>query len=99
MVLAFAAYVQAGQWIYVEDPQGKINSFLFKSYVLFIPFLVFGHFWRQRYENTKIFCNLCLHLHFARQDGQDGKNGKENHATKVTKILKTKKRKYGMNET
>ena len=32
-------------------------------------FLVFGHFWRQSYENTKILCNLCLH--FERQDGQD----------------------------
>ena len=60
-------------------------------------FLVFSHFWRQSYENTKILCNLCLH--FARQDGQDGKNQKENHATKVTKIPKTKRRKYGMNET
>ena len=55
-------------------------------------FLVFGHFWQQSYQNTKILCNLCLH--FARQDGQDGKKGKENHATKVTK-----RRKYGMNET
>ena len=34
-------------------------------------FLVFGHFWQQSYENTKILRNLCLH--FARQDGQDGK--------------------------
>ena len=32
-------------------------------------FLVFGHFWRRSYENTKILCNLCLH--FARQDGQN----------------------------
>ena len=39
-------------------------------------FLVFGHFWQQSYENTKILQNLCLH--FARQDGQDGnKNGKK----------------------
>ena len=65
--------------------------------VSFIPFFVFGHFWRQSYENTKILCNLCLH--FARQDGQDGKKWKENHATKVTKIPKTKRRKYGMNKT
>ena len=50
-------------------------------------FLVFGHFWRQSYKNTKILQNFCLH--FARQDGQDGKNRKENHATKVTKIPKT----------
>ena len=34
-------------------------------------FLVFGHFWRWSYKNTKILGNLCLH--FARQDGQDGK--------------------------
>ena len=54
--------------------------------VSFIPFLVFGHIWQQIYENTKILCNLCLHV--ARQDGQDGKKRKENHATKVTKIPK-----------
>ena len=60
-------------------------------------FLVFGHFWQQSYENTKIFPNL--RLHFVRQDGQDGKKGKENQATIVTKIPKTKRRKYGMNET
>jgi hypothetical protein len=62
--------------------------------VLFIPFLVFGHFWQQSYENTKILRNLCLH--FTRQDG---KKWKENQATKVTKIPKTKRRKYGMNQT
>ena len=60
-------------------------------------FLVFGHFWRWSYENTKILHNLCLN--FDRQDGQDGKKRKESHATKVTKIPKTKRRKYGMNET
>ena len=68
---------------------------MFRSF--HFSFLVFGHFCRQSYENTKILRNLCLH--FARQDGQDGKKGKENHATKVTKIPKTKRRKYGMNET
>ena len=41
-----------------------------------ISFLVFGHFWRQSYENTIILRNLWLH--FARQDGQDGKKRKEN---------------------
>ena len=46
-------------------------------------FLVFGHFWRQSYENTKILRNLCLH--FARQDGQDGKNGK-----KITQLKRPK---------
>ena len=25
-------------------------------------FLVFSHFWRQSYENTKILCNLCFFL-------------------------------------
>ena len=59
--------------------------------------MVFGHFWRQKYENTQTLHNLCLY--FARQDGQDGKKQKENHATKVTKILKNKRQKYGMNET
>ena len=43
--------------------------------VSFIPYFVFGHFWQQRYENTKILRNLCLH--FARQDGEDGKKGKK----------------------
>ena len=38
-------------------------------------FLVFGHFWQQRYENTKILHNL--YLRFARQDGQDRKPGKK----------------------
>ena len=41
-----------------------LRSFHFSS-------LVFGHFWRQSYENMKILRNLCLH--FARQAGQDGK--------------------------
>ena len=57
-------------------------------------FLVFGHFWRQSYENSKILRNFCLY--FAGQDGQDGKTPEENHPTKVPK---TKRRKYGMNET
>jgi hypothetical protein len=52
-------------------------------------FLVFGHFWRRSYKNTKILRNLCLH--FARQDGQDKKNRKENQATKVTKIKRKPK--------
>ena len=34
-------------------------------------FLVFGHFWRRRYENMKILRNLCLH--FARRNGQEKK--------------------------
>ena len=59
-------------------------------------FLVFGHFRRRSYKNTKILRNHCLH--FARQDGQGGKNRKENHTTKVTKIPKTRRRKYGMNK-
>ena len=53
---------------------------------------VFGYFWRQSYENTKILNNLCLP--FARQDGQDGKKTERNHATKVTKIPKTKRTKH-----
>ena len=52
--------------------------------VSFIPFLVFGHFWRRSYKNMKILHNLCLH--FTWQDGQEGKKPKEDHATKVTKI-------------
>ena len=35
-------------------------------------FLVFGHFWRRSYKNTKLLHNLCLQ--FARQYGQNGKN-------------------------
>ena len=50
-------------------------------------FLVFGHFWRQSYENTKILHNLCLH--FARQDGQDRKKGK-----KITQLKWPKYQKY-----
>ena len=66
--------------------------------IFHFSFLVFGHFWQQNYEGTKISCNLCLD--FARQDGQDnGKKRRENHATKVTKLPKTKRRKYGMNKT
>ena len=57
-----------------EKPQQMFRSSHFSV-------LVFGHFWRRSFENTKILRNLCLH--FARQDGQDGKNQKENHA-KVT---------------
>jgi hypothetical protein len=65
-----------------------VNSTIQWSNVSFIPFLVFGHFWRQCYENTKILGNLCLH--FARQDEQDGKKRKEHCATEVTKIPKDK---------
>ena len=74
-----------------------IGSGFSLTYVLFIPFFIFGHFWQRSYENIKILRNLCLH--FGRQDGQDGKKEKENHATKVTKIPKTKRRKYWMNKT
>ena len=59
--------------------------------VSFIPFLVFGHFWRRSYKNMRILHNLFLH--FARQAGQVGKKWKENHATKVTKIPKYQKMK------
>ena len=74
-----------------------ICRFCLDTFVSFIPFFVFGHFWRQCNKNMKILRNICLH--FARQDGQDGKNRKWNHTTKVTKIPKTKRQKYGMNET
>ena len=82
--------------------QNNSNQFTFSHFLFYYYFvhLIFGHFWRRSYENTKILRNLCLH--FARQDGQDvqdGKKRKENHTTKVTKIPKTKRRKYGMNET
>ena len=60
-------------------------------------FLVFGHFWQQSYENTKVLQDPCLH--FARQVGKDRKKWKEKHATEVTKIPKTKRRKYRMNKT
>ena len=62
-------------------------SLMFRS--SHFSFLVFDHFWRWSYENTKTLHNLCLR--FARQDGQDGKKWKENHASKVTKIPKTKR--------
>ena len=57
---------------------------MFRSFHFSI--LVFGHFWRQSYENRKILRNFCLHL--ARQDRQDEKKQKENHTIKVTKIPK-----------
>ena len=66
----------------------KIKSEIISSH---FSFFVFGHFWWRSYKNTKILCNLCVHL--ARQDGQDGKQRK-----KLTKIPKTKRWKYGMNE-
>ena len=72
----------------------KTDLLLFRS--SHFSFLVFGHFWRQSYKNTKILCQHCLH--FARQDGHDRKKRKENQAIKVTKIPKTKRRKYGINE-
>ena len=53
----------------------KIISF--EIYVLFIPFLVFGHFWQQSHEDTKMICNLCLHS--AREDGQDKKTERKAH--------------------
>ena len=73
------------------------DVFLFFLCLLFcsshFSFLVFGHFWGQSYENTKILYNHCLH--FTRQDWQDGKKQKENLATKVnlgvnqsTKVLR-----------
>ena len=47
-------------------------------------FFVFGHFWRQGYENTKFLHNLCLYK-------EKWAKRKKNHATKVTKILKNQK--------
>ena len=55
------------------------------SIVSFIPFLVFGHFWR------RIFVYIL--------QGKMKKKRKENHATKVTKIPKSKRQKYDINET
>jgi len=55
------------------------------------PLLVFGHFLRQSYENTKTLHNLCLH--FARQDGQDRKETERkssNLSDQNTKNQKTK---------
>ena len=54
-------------------------------------FLVFDHFWRWSYENTKTLHNLCLH--FARQDGQDRKETERkssNLSDQNTKNQKTK---------
>ena len=47
----------------------EISFFMFRS--SHFSFLVFCHFWRRSYENTKILHNLCLH--FARQDVKNGK--------------------------
>ena len=70
-----------------------VKSHIFCSFHFL--FLVFGHFWGQSYENTKILPNLCLQGKI----GKTEKKWKENHATKVTKIPRTKRLKYGMNET
>ena len=59
--------------------------------------LVFGHFWGQSYENTKILRNLSLY--FARQDGQDGKKMERKSCNQSDQNTKIKRRKYGMNET
>ena len=55
----------------------------------FIPFFVFGHFWRGKYYVIFVYI----------LQGKTEKNWKEDPATKVTKIPKTKRRKYGMNQT
>ena len=70
---------------YCAQHNAAIDPYMFRSSCFSV--LVFGHFWPQSYENTKILRNHCLH--FAREDGQDGKKQKENHATEVTKISKT----------
>ena len=66
------------QFIVSKPNTAHATKFFSETIESFIPFLVFGHFWRRSYKNTKILCNLCLH--FARQDGQDKKRWKENHA-------------------
>ena len=55
----------------------------------FIPFFVFGHFWRGKYYVIFVYI----------LQGKTEKNWKEDPAIKVTKIPKTKRRKYGMNQT
>ena len=75
----------------------KKNTYIFLTmdYLLFcsfhFSFLVFGHFWRRSYENTKILRNLCL--------GQDRKKTEKKLSNGTTEIPKTKRRKYGMNKT
>ena len=67
----------------------KFRLLMFRS--SHFSFLVFGHFWGQSYENTKILRNLCLH--FARQDRQDGKKTERkshNLSDQNTKNPKTK---------
>ena len=61
--------------------------------VSFIPFLVFGHFWQQSYENMKILRNLCLILQG--KMGKTEKSWKENHEGKVTKYQKPKDKNMG----
>ena len=66
-----------------------LNSEICVSFIPFFhfSFLVFGHFWQQKY--CFILHNLCLH--FARQDVQDRKKGE-----KITQLKqkKTQKQKY-----
>ena len=61
-------------------------------------FLVFGHFWQQSYENTKICLVNSVYILQGKM-GKTEKEWEENHETKVTKIPKTKRRKYWMNKT
>ena len=65
--------------------------------VSFIPFLVFGHFWRRSYKNMRILHNLFLH--FARQDGQEGNKMERKSRNQSDENTKNKRRKYEMNET
>ena len=76
------------QWVLKNKRLKKGKTYSLSSH---FSFLVFGHYWRQSYENTKILHNLCLH--FARQDGQDGKKMERksrNLSDQNTKNQKTK---------
>ena len=69
MMMIFVRFYEKKEIKARRISRGLLYLLMFRSSNF--SFLVFCHFWRQSYENTKILCNLCLH--FARQDGQDGK--------------------------
>ena len=78
--------VKRFNWIHFE-------TWSFEVHVLFVPFLVFGHFWQWSYKNTAILRNL--YLHFARQDGQDRKKRKKITQLKWPKYQKPKDKNMG----
>ena len=100
--LLWCEYFRAKLWIYLNQwafyhlfsrkTNSTFSRFLLNkqklSKQMFIPFFVFGHFWRRSHKNTKKIHNLCLH--FTRKDGQDKNNGKKITQSNQSKYQKPK---------